>query len=91
MAIAKCPVCGRDVSDQAESCPNCGHPLKNSSVQTIQQTSKQWKLLTIGSIVLIVVGLASLGRESFGIGQALLAFCFIIFFAARVGAWWTNG
>ena len=27
MALIKCPDCGRDVSDQATACPNCGHPI----------------------------------------------------------------
>ena len=27
MAIIKCPECGRTVSDQASSCPDCAYPL----------------------------------------------------------------
>src|SRR5260370_41700836 len=27
MPLIKCPVCDRDVSDAAASCPHCGHPL----------------------------------------------------------------
>lgn len=27
MALIKCPECGKEVSDQAESCPNCGCPI----------------------------------------------------------------
>jgi uncharacterized membrane protein YdbT with pleckstrin-like domain len=26
MALIKCQECGREVSDQAEACPHCGHP-----------------------------------------------------------------
>ena len=26
MALIKCVKCGKDVSDKAESCPNCGNP-----------------------------------------------------------------
>lgn len=29
MAIIKCPECGKDISDQAVSCPHCGYPLAN--------------------------------------------------------------
>ena len=30
MALVKCPECGREnVSDSAETCPNCGYPIKN--------------------------------------------------------------
>ena len=28
MAMIQCPECQRQVSDQAQSCPGCGHPLK---------------------------------------------------------------
>lgn len=27
MALIKCPDCGREVSDKANACPNCGCPL----------------------------------------------------------------
>lgn len=30
MALIKCPECGRDVSGKAESCPNCGFPIKET-------------------------------------------------------------
>ncbi len=28
MALIKCPECGKEVSDKAVTCPNCGYPLK---------------------------------------------------------------
>lgn len=28
MALTKCPSCGREVSTEAVSCPNCGHQFK---------------------------------------------------------------
>jgi hypothetical protein len=28
MPLMKCPVCGRDISTEAEACPQCGHPNK---------------------------------------------------------------
>ena len=27
MALIKCPECGRQVSEYAENCPNCGCPM----------------------------------------------------------------
>ena len=27
MALIKCPECGKDTSDQALDCPNCGYPI----------------------------------------------------------------
>ena len=32
MALIKCPECGKEISDRAASCPNCGYPI-------IQETS----------------------------------------------------
>ena len=34
MALIKCSECGHEVSDEALSCPNCGHPLKFRSENT---------------------------------------------------------
>lgn len=28
MGLIKCPECGKDISDQAEACPNCGYPIR---------------------------------------------------------------
>lgn len=30
MALIKCPECGKDVSDRAAACPNCGFPISNT-------------------------------------------------------------
>ena len=41
MALVKCPECGRDVSDSAITCPNCGYPLKQDQTEkgaTLEQT-----------------------------------------------------
>lgn len=27
MSLIKCPECGKEISDKAESCPNCGYPI----------------------------------------------------------------
>ena len=31
MALIKCPDCGRDISDKAQSCPACGYPMQLNS------------------------------------------------------------
>lgn len=28
MALIKCPECGKEISDKAPACPNCGIPLR---------------------------------------------------------------
>ena len=34
MALIKCPECGRQVSNQASACPNCGYPIKGGNTKT---------------------------------------------------------
>lgn len=36
MALTKCPECGKEISDRAAACPNCGRP--NASPPVAQQT-----------------------------------------------------
>ena len=35
MALITCPECGKQVSDKANSCPNCGYPL-TKKVDTVK-------------------------------------------------------
>ena len=30
MALIKCPECGKEISDTAKSCPNCGYMIHNN-------------------------------------------------------------
>lgn len=72
MALIKCPECGKQISDQAESCPNCGYPIHGSKdlkeVVEIQKTiqkiekAKKTKNILIGSLIaailIIVIGVS---------------------------------
>ena len=33
MALIKCPECGKEISDKALACPNCGNPMNQQSQQ----------------------------------------------------------
>lgn len=65
MALIKCPECGNDVSDTAQSCPHCGAPIKGSAeahatgtpITTTQATSKRLKLHQILSLTLFFIGI----------------------------------
>ena len=65
MALIKCSECGRQVSDKAESCPQCGAPIASAleteaagiKLRTIQQTSKRLKTHILISAVLFWGGL----------------------------------
>ncbi len=38
MALIACPECGKMISDKASVCINCGFPLKNTSLDSINET-----------------------------------------------------
>lgn len=46
MGLIKCPVCGKDVSDMAGSCPNCGFPINpqnGGGNQNINSNQNVWQ------------------------------------------------
>lgn len=45
MALLKCTECGKEVSENAEKCPNCGNPIRLES-----------KKLSPTTITLIIIG-----------------------------------
>lgn len=61
MALIKCPECGKEVSDLASTCPNCGFPLertvaKPESVSNSKPKPNTGKLvLGLLTLILIVV------------------------------------
>lgn len=68
MALIKCPECGKEISDKAGKCPNCGFPLDNvynkadqpmpSTINNNVPLSKT-KILIISAIVILII--ASIG------------------------------
>lgn len=41
MALINCPECGKEISDQAASCPNCGAPTKKGDFKYCQHCGEQ--------------------------------------------------
>ncbi|MFV8816677.1 hypothetical protein [Haliea sp. E17] len=65
MALINCPECNKEVSDKAPACPGCGAPIvaaKESSgsgvaeLTTVQETSKKFKLQSLISVSLFLLG-----------------------------------
>ena len=64
MALIKCSKCNHEVSDKIEVCPKCGLPIAGAretvapgtQIKTIQKTSKKFKLHTLISVFLIIIG-----------------------------------
>ena len=47
MAMIQCPECGKEISDTAKACPNCGYPL--------QKEKKQLSIKKIGIVAMIAL------------------------------------
>ena len=41
MSLIHCPECGREISDKANNCPNCGYPI--ASIPDIHQLSSEYE------------------------------------------------
>lgn len=51
MALIKCPECGKEISDKASACPNCGYKTKKE----IQVNKKQ--IIVLIALIIAVVGI----------------------------------
>ena len=75
MALIKCLECGKEISDKAETCPSCGHPVKkiqNGKPLFIRGVEKGVILGVIFGIILIAVGSGAGGGGAL-LGAAVLA------------------
>lgn len=63
MSLMICPECGKEVSDRAESCPNCGYPISQKKQITLEQTEKtnNCKIGLIGFIISFLGFILSIG------------------------------
>lgn len=59
MALEICNECGREVSTNAASCPNCGNPIKKAEPQTYQSCLNGCAWIIIIGIILIGIGFFS--------------------------------
>ena len=62
MALVRCSGCGREVSDKAPACPNCGAPLTlvPDSVRRTTRAGGKWEGIGFALVALgIVIGVVS--------------------------------
>lgn len=65
MALVKCVECGKDISDKATSCPNCGCPMQSMATTGPINTFKG-----INGTIILYQNRVELRREGFlGIGR----------------------
>ena len=64
MALIKCPECGKEISDKATACPNCGCPIQaagNPNSVELSTTEEKPKKKTKTAVIAVVVAIAVLG------------------------------
>lgn len=60
MALIDCPECGKRISDKAESCPNCGVPIRRrKDPENSKKNPALVVVAIIGAIVAVVVLLSA--------------------------------
>ncbi|TIE21022.1 hypothetical protein DI041_03890 [Stenotrophomonas maltophilia] len=73
MALIACVECGRQVSDQAEACPNCGHPIRAKATPPVvpayqpkpaSKTNTGCALIILLVVILAVVATCMPTRDS---------------------------
>ncbi|WP_197063063.1 zinc ribbon domain-containing protein [Pontibacillus marinus] len=57
MSLIKCPACDNQVSTQAKSCPQCGHPLKPTPSTPPPQSKESQGLGFWGVVGAVVVAI----------------------------------
>lgn len=68
MALVNCPECEKQISSAAANCPHCGIPIAaaadtaatGTSLTTIQETAKRFKIQLLGAWGLLFIGLTML-------------------------------
>jgi len=103
MSLIKCPECGRDVSDKAATCPNCGHPINQTNENLVQidsapQKRKKYRvrlliftpIFFIGLILSMIWGFSAMtGGEGrmFGFWLLVAGIGFIGMVVSAIGSW----
>lgn len=101
MALIKCGECGKEVSNKASSCVNCGAPISTakeikavgSKLYTTQATSKKFKLHSLISSFLIILGVILLvanGSKPATTPVLLMLIGFFWFVINRIRIWWNH-
>jgi uncharacterized membrane protein YvbJ len=88
MALISCSECGKQVSDKAASCPNCGAPisavspvsLNPQSHTYVTRTGAKWEGI---GFVLIVIGLVMAIASQSVFGGLLMLGGFMVFIVGR--------
>jgi len=93
MALIKCSECSKEISDKAESCPNCGNPneIQHLATKEAERATLSAKLTEdkfyniIGAIVIksiiAIIAIIFIPSQTWGFGTYLMTFL-LIYWAA---------
>lgn len=97
MALINCSECGKEVSDKALSCPNCGNPITPTDLSAstnqkveVELTNKKWKTKSLYALGLFFLGILVM-TSSVRLGFLVILASIYVGMSARIGAWWDNG
>lgn len=72
MALIKCPECGKEISDTAKSCPNCGHKTKKLDKRIIIAIVSIITTIVIATVASITV-MSNINKRPSGISDSMYA------------------
>lgn len=67
MALINCKECGKEISDEASFCPNCGYSVNNSNATEINNQSNNYVKTNGFAVAGFVISLVSLLINFWGI------------------------
>lgn len=106
MALIACNECGKQISDKAAACPNCGNPIaeapaskgpvviEEAPVITTQQTGKGHKtvqMIGVGIVVLGVVSCVAAETPNPVASMLISGVGAAVYLAGSISAWWSHG
>ena len=55
MALIKCKECGKEISDKANTCPNCGNPINDDTITKEVKATKKVAIFIIAILVVVCI------------------------------------
>ena len=60
MALIKCPECGKEISEDKESCPMCGFKVKEFNKQAEKEHNKVAKSILYKKVGLVIIAVITI-------------------------------
>ena len=83
MSLINCPKCGKQISNKAGHCPNCGHPINPEMNAPDEKERKQTSLPRLSPSIIQKIFSSKIGHLLLVIGR-ICAVCLLIIFIVVV-------